>query len=359
MIIDPVIDAANPETRMNYALVTLESGAVYGKRPSTTTGLTWGYYGGRWGGFAQSNDTFALTDNSANYNVVARATGVPTMSASASNWNDALNYGRVYKLTTAGGVVTAEEDHREGAGGIFGPLSAGAGTEIRGLTFTSDTGSTADSDPGNGLFKWNNATQASATVLYFDNQTADGVSLTTLWASLAGAGFIYLQQADDASKWQEWKWTAAPVDGTGYRKFTVTLQANGGAIADAKTVLCDFESDAGSDTHPYDIGGSYSGAPTASVVLMRYPLPRAVTFPAGLAPSQGVAAVAATAQTDFDILKNGSSFGTMRFAAAGTVASFIAASPATFAAGDILTVVAPASPDATLADIGFALSGTR
>lgn len=118
----------------------------------------------------------------------------------------------------------------------------GGGVEIKGLTYTSDTGSTADSDPGAGLFKWNNATQASATVLYFDNQTADGVSLTTFYASLGPTGYIYLQQSDDATKWQLWKWTATPVDGTGYRKFTATLQASGGSIVDNKTVYADFSS---------------------------------------------------------------------------------------------------------------------
>jgi hypothetical protein len=110
---------------------------------------------------------------------------------------------------------------------------------------------------------------------------------------------------------------------------------------------------------PYDVGGSYAGVPTASLVLARYPFPRTVVFPAGLTNSQGVAGTAATAQTDFDIKKNGSSVGTMRFAAAGTTASFIMASQTSFAAGDILTLVAPASPDATLANIGFALAGTR
>lgn len=113
---------------------------------------------------------------------------------------------------------------------------------LRGLTFVSDTGSTADSDPGAGKFKWNNATQSSATVLYFDDLTSDGVSLTTFWASLAETGFISLQQSDASENWQLWKWTALPVDGTGYRKFTVTLQAFGGAIPDAKSVLTLFTS---------------------------------------------------------------------------------------------------------------------
>lgn len=112
-------------------------------------------------------------------------------------------------------------------------------------------------------------------------------------------------------------------------------------------------------TQPYDVGGSYAGAPTASLVLVRYPFPRAVAFPASLTNSQGAAATAATAQTDFDLKKNNVSFGTMRFAASGTTATFIAASSTSFAAGDVLTVVAPATPDATLANIGFALAGTR
>jgi len=68
---------------------------------------------------------------------------------------------------------------------------------------------------------------------------------------------------------------------------------------------------------------------------------------------------AATAQTDFDIQKNGSSFGTMLFGAQGTTASFISVAGATFNAGDVLKVIAPASPDATLSGPSFLLSGTR
>ena len=115
----------------------------------------------------------------------------------------------------------------------------------------------------------------------------------------------------------------------------------------------------GSLAQPYDIGSTYNGAPTASVVLLRIPFVRKVVFPAGLHGSRGMLGVAATAQTDFDIKKNGSSFGTMRFAVSGATATFIAASQTTFSSGDVLTVTAPASPDATAADIGFCLTGTR
>jgi hypothetical protein len=234
-----IVPAASPEVPANENFETINYASVYGKRHPVTTALTWGYYGGRWGGAAISAGTLTLTDANTNYVVVLRSSGAISVSTSATNWNDTASYARVYKLTTAGGVVTAVEDHRAGTYGI---ASGATGvTELRGLIFTSDTDSTADTDPGNGLFKWNNATQASATVLYLDNQTADGVSLTTLWASLAAQGLLYLQQSDDPSKWQLWKWTAFPVDGTGYRKFTVALQASGGSIADAKTTYAQFD----------------------------------------------------------------------------------------------------------------------
>lgn len=110
---------------------------------------------------------------------------------------------------------------------------------------------------------------------------------------------------------------------------------------------------------PYDITSTFNGVPTASLLLAYVPMSRQVVFPAGLTGSQGRAKVAATAQTDFDIKKNGVSVGTMRFAAAATTATFIMASQTTFAAGDVLEVVAPASPDATLSTIGFVLAGTR
>lgn len=110
---------------------------------------------------------------------------------------------------------------------------------------------------------------------------------------------------------------------------------------------------------PYDLGGTLSGSPTASMVILRYPFPRPVTFPSGLTNSQGVAGTAATASTTFQINKNGTSVGTMVFAAAGTVATFTMASSTSFAIADVLTVVAPATPDTTLANLGWSLSGTR
>lgn len=112
--------SASPEVQVNENFETIDFASVYGKRQPVTTALTWGYYGGRWGGNAITAGTLTLTDATTNYVVVARATGAITTSTSATNWNDTSYYARVYKITTAAGAVTAVEDHRAGPFGVHG-----------------------------------------------------------------------------------------------------------------------------------------------------------------------------------------------------------------------------------------------
>lgn len=111
---------ASAEVAVNENFASLEHQVVYAMRPAVTTGLTWGYYGGRWGGFSVADGTLTLTDASANYIVVAIATGVISTSTATTNWNNATDYKRVFKLTCAAGVVSALEDHRAGPGGVHG-----------------------------------------------------------------------------------------------------------------------------------------------------------------------------------------------------------------------------------------------
>jgi hypothetical protein len=148
---------------LNEALGTLEHQAVYGKDPSTTSALIWGYYGGRWGGFSIADGTVTLTGSSANYLVVEIATGVLTKSTATTNWNDATNYARVYKIT-ATTVVTAVEDHRAGPGGVHGGV---AGTS------------------SSSFLSWKDPVRAATTVngtlstAFANGQTIDGVTLAT------------------------------------------------------------------------------------------------------------------------------------------------------------------------------------
>ncbi len=106
------------------------------------------------------------------------------------------------------------------------------------------------------------------------------------------------------------------------------------------------------------VAASYSGPTTPSQVVQRYVFGQATTFPAGLSGSQGAAGTAATGTATYSIEKNGSAVGTMAFAASATTASFTMSAATAFAIGDVLTIVAPASPDATLASVFWSLVGS-
>lgn len=143
-------EQVNAEIPVNRNFQTLEHQSVYGQRQSAHSGLTYGYYGGRWGGFSVADGTLTLTNTADNYVVVLRSSGAISVSSSTTNWSDTTNYARVYKLTTAGGVVTATEDHRAGPGGVHG--GGDGDTELDGL---SDVDATS---PGDGqVLTWDSA----------------------------------------------------------------------------------------------------------------------------------------------------------------------------------------------------------
>jgi hypothetical protein len=118
---------ANPEIPVNRNFQSLEHQAVYGQRQAAHSGLTYGYHGGRWGGFLIADGTVTLTNAADNYIVVLKTTGAVSVSTATTNWNNTTSYARVYKLTTAGSVVTVTEDHRAGPNGVHG--GAVGGTE--------------------------------------------------------------------------------------------------------------------------------------------------------------------------------------------------------------------------------------
>jgi hypothetical protein len=112
---------ASPEIPINENFELLSCFQVYGRKSPTTSGLVWGYWGGRWGGFQIVDGTLTLVSSVINYIVVNRSTGVISLNANnPANWDDTTNYARVYKISAAGGSVLNYEDHRVGPGGIFG-----------------------------------------------------------------------------------------------------------------------------------------------------------------------------------------------------------------------------------------------
>lgn len=123
----PANDA--PE-QVNELFETLEHMGVYGLRHPAASGLTWAYYGGRWGGFSVADGTVTLSNNTTNYLVVERSTGTLTSSTSTTNWNNLAQYARVYQVVTASGLVSTKQDHRAGFGGVHGPVPPPAAVSI-------------------------------------------------------------------------------------------------------------------------------------------------------------------------------------------------------------------------------------
>lgn len=159
------------------------------------------------------NATSLILPTGANITTAAGDVAV-FVSEGSGNWR-CVNYTRADGTALAGG--------------------SGGGASI-GVQYSADTGSTADSDPGAGLMKWNNATQAISTELYLDDTTTDGVSLTGWWSALEAGGFAYLQHATDQDTWQIWQITDV-TDASGYVKLAVSLLADGGSFSDDAPML--------------------------------------------------------------------------------------------------------------------------
>lgn len=103
---------------------------------------------------------------------------------------------------------------------------------------------------------------------------------------------------------------------------------------------------------PWDLAFSTFGVNTNGEVVGRFRTARAFTILGSQANGQAKAGAAATASTTYTLYKNGTSFGTVVFSAAGTVGS-ISVTQTSFAIGDQFMISAPATADSTLADIDF------
>ena len=76
-------------------------------------------------------------------------------------------------------------------------------------------------------------------------------------------------------------------------------------------------------------------------MFLRTVVARRTRLEVDLAGSHGIAGEAATAQTDLDVLHDGTSVGAIRFAASASAAALIAASEIILEPGDLLEVIAP------------------
>ena len=191
--------SANNELRVNETFDAASPATFFARHASTTTGLTWGYYGGRLGGTAVANGTVTLS-NGTNRVVALRSTGVVSTSTGTTNWNNTADYMRLYQVVAASSQVTSYEDHRFGLGGVFpaaGPCKRGnsqsaayaivsADQETFILHPSADTSARTFTIPANSSVPF-----PIGTELEIVNQNGAGVvtiAITTDTMRLAGAG---------------------------------------------------------------------------------------------------------------------------------------------------------------------------
>ena len=142
---------------------------------------------------------------------------------------------------------TAVEGSASAAAGsatLAGQYANAAGGSLPSVRLTWDT-ATTDADPGNGKVRLNNATPSAATALYVDNVDAAGASIATVldrwtFSTAVVKGTLRIAHRTDATKWLEYQVTGTVVDGTGYRKITVTGGTGPGGFTAGDPVAVGF-----------------------------------------------------------------------------------------------------------------------
>jgi hypothetical protein len=166
-------------------------------------------------------------------------------------------------------------------------------------------------------------------------------SLTvTVPSPLSASGCTITTSGTCAITWGSGQIPAANV-GSGSPSATKVLQGDSSWVDRPYVIPAQFEAPTANQTARHVISG---GVGTVSIATN---CPNC-TFSIG---------TAATATTTFTLKKNGTSFGTVSVTSGGSVTWTVTTT--TFTSGDLVTVVAPASPDATAAQIAMSLYATR
>jgi hypothetical protein len=110
---------------------------------------------------------------------------------------------------------------------------------------------------------------------------------------------------------------------------------------------------------PYDLGFFVPGLPTDAGIVLEVKAARAFSLADNFAGSTCKVATNPTSTAVFDVLKNGSSIGSISIATSGVATFNTTGGGASFAINDILSVTAPTPQDATLSDVGVLFLGTR
>lgn len=115
----------------------------------------------------------------------------------------------------------------------------------------------------------------------------------------------------------------------------------------------------GLTTAPYDIACSMPGLPDDNGEVLKFVAVRAIDFPDDFAGSVGHCGTNPTATAAYDVKKNGSSIGSISISTSGVFTFSTTGGATSLAISDRITINAPSPQDATLANVGISLLGTR
>lgn len=238
---------------------------------------------------------------------------------------------------------TLSVDLTESAG-VLGPVPAGGAAQGASLCWVDGE-----------LISYQDET-LTATSQYNLTQLYRGMYASASTSHAKGANFASLT-AGPVFKWTLPTQTVL-VGKTIYFKFQ-SFNLFGAALQDLSTCTAYSYTVTGNGSQvPFIIQASESGVMAASEQLLRTIASYNFFVPAGLAGTTASEGTAATASATFSLAKNGTQFGTIAIAPGGAV-TLSAASQTSFAVGDVLTLAAPSSPDATLADVAFNITAVR
>ena len=96
-------------TTANELFDAVSPATLWGRRATTTSGLTWGYYGGRYKGGSIASGTLTLTNTATNYIEANPITGAVSSNTTAFT----AGYLKLYSTVVSGGAVTSYTDYRE------------------------------------------------------------------------------------------------------------------------------------------------------------------------------------------------------------------------------------------------------
>jgi hypothetical protein len=132
--------------------------------------------------------------------------------------------------TTQAGIATTQATNAA--------TSAATAANANDALIFAFSSTTTDADPGAGAFRLNNATASSATAAYIDNTDAAGSTVSgriDSWddSSNTVRGTLTIRKVADAAVWRTYSVSGSVVDGTGYRKLTLTHIAGAGSFTNA------------------------------------------------------------------------------------------------------------------------------